>query len=518
MTLLRKAAASTSVLLILLALNSCKMARMNPFLKPVEKPLAHMSGAVKDLISDPFSNRELVPLTQSATSTTLLEFRNKPSTAVTGRRLLTLADCRALALAASLEIEKVRIQEISKKAVEYSNRTKLLPHLILSGELSERDNLAFSYSEVLGQEGVIPQPGSTGTGVNQFSTGRERGTFRYTLESRWSPTDAALAYYLTKTSRNEKDRQRYVRIRVTQRLLGVVDASFLHLLSLQKIVPMGERLLSIRKSVVAKMESLFHDRLTSAEEYHQSVQKLIKAERLAASLCNETEKQRNLLASAMQLSPEYCVDGGFHLVGEIRCPDFRDDICNMELIAVKNRPEAYTAGLDHLNSVNDLRRTVVKYFPKVTGFWKYTRDKDKHLYNRDWKELGVEVYFDLVDWCSNLWESKATVQQTRKTYKEIGVVALAITSEVRAAALKYFDAMDQVRSAKRSLASSEKVLAIMRKRASQDALKRIAVLEVEGDVLRERIGKIRAVGNAQAALAELRSTMGINYSEPSVPH
>ena len=518
MTPLNKAASFVSIFIILLALNSCKMARISPFLKPVETSLSHMSGKVEDFLADPFSNKELVPLIQSATSMTMFKFRSKPASAVTGRRLLTLADCRALAVASSLEIEKVRIEEISRRAVEFSNRTRMMPHVILAGELSERDNLAFSYSEILGREGVIPQPGSTGEGVNQFSTGRERGTFRYTLESRWSPTDAALAYYLTKTSRNEGDKKRFMRIRVTQRLFGVVDASFQRLLTLQETVPMGERLLSIRKTVAAKMENLFHDRLAAAEEYHQSTQKLITAERLVARLSNETERQRNLLASAMQLSPEYGKNCGFHLVGEVRAPDFRDDICTMELVAVKNRPEAYTAGLDHLNSLHDLRRTIIKYFPKVTGSWKYTRDNDKHLYNRDWKELGVEVYFDLVDWCSNLWESKATVEETRKTYNEIGVVALAITSEVRAAALKYYDAIDQLRSADRALASSEKLLAIMRTRASQDALKRLALLEVRGDVLGQTIEKIHAVGEAQAALAELQAAMGINYREPSVPH
>lgn len=511
----RKAATFIGFLIILLQLNSCKMARMNTFLEPVEMTFTRLTGTVRDFVADPYSNREFIPLTQSVATETLLNYRSKPVTAATGKRMLTLADCRALALANSLEIEKERIKVVSKKAVEYSNRTKLLPHVILSGELSQRDKLAFSFSEVLGQEGVNAEAtASDDTGVTTYSTGRERQTFRYSLETRWSPTDAALAYYLTKTSRNETDRQRFVKIRVAQRLLGVVEASFQRLLSLQKAVPRGEKLLSIRKTVARKTENLFERKLASVEEYHDSVQKLTKAERLLASLCNETERQRNLLASALQLSPEYCIDGGFCLVGEIRVPDYREKICNMEMIAIKNRPEAYTSGLDHLSSTNDLKRTMIKYFPKVTGFWRYTRDKDKHQFRKDWKELGAEVYFDLVDWCSNVWERKAAKEETKKSYREIGVVALAITSEVRAAALKFYDALDQFKSTERSLASSEKVLMIMQRRASQDALKKLTVLEARGDVLGECIARIGAIGETQASLAELFSTMGINYNEP----
>jgi outer membrane protein TolC len=157
---------------------------------------------------------------------------------------------------------------------------------------------------------------------------------------------------------------------------------------------------------------------------------------------------------------------------------------------------------------------MIKYFPKITGFWKYTQDQDKHLFNKNWKELGAEIYFDLVDWCSNVWEHKAAQEQTKRTYREIGVVALAIASEVRAAALKYYDALDQFKSTERSMASGEKVLAILQRRASQDALKRLTVLEAEGDVLAERIARIRAIGEARATLAELHSTMGTNYNEP----
>jgi hypothetical protein len=330
-----KAAIFIGFIILVLLLNSCKWARMHTLLEPVEMSFTRLTGTVRDFAADPYSNREIMPLTQSAATETLRNFRSKPASAATGKRILTLADCRALALANSLEIEKQRIEETSKKAVEYSSRTRLLPHVILSGELSERDNLAFSYSEILGREGIMPQTQSTDTGVTQFSTGRERQTFRYSLETRWSPTDAALAYYLTKTSRNETDKQRFIKIRVAQRLLGVVEASFHRLLTLQKTVPMGEKLLSIRKTVAQKTENLFDGKLASAQEYHASVQKLIRAERLLASLSNETERQRNLLASALQLSPEYCIYGGFHLVGEIRVPDFREKICTMELLATK---------------------------------------------------------------------------------------------------------------------------------------------------------------------------------------
>jgi len=277
---------------------------------------------------------------------------------------------------------------------------------------------------------------------------------------------------------------------------------------------MAQRLVGIRRDVFARLENLFGKNLAAVEDYHKAKDKLIKAERLLVALGNEAATQRNLLASAMYLSPEYSVDGGFCAAGDLTAPDFCDEIGSMEMTAVRNRPEAYKAGLDHLNSVNDLQRTMIKYFPKVTGYWRYTRDHDKHQYNRDWKDIGVMVYFDLVDWCVNFWERRAARMITEKTHREIGVVALGVTSQVRGAAIRYFDALDQLRAARSSAASSEKVIGIQRQRAARDAQQKLAVREAEGDLLRERIDVIRAIGEAQAFLAELQAAMGTNYKEP----
>ena len=179
-----------------------------------------------------------------------------------------------------------------------------------------------------------------------------------------------------------------------------------------------------------------------------------------------------------------------------------------------NRPEAYVAGLTHLNSVNDVRRTIIKSFPKVTGFWRYTRDKDKHLYERDWKDVGMLVYFDIMEWSADLLEYKASRGMADKTYHEVGAVALGITSEVRAAALKYQDAVARLTTASKTHAASKEVLQMLNRRAAMDAQEKLALLETQAETLNDQITTVRAGGDGQAALAELRSSMGVNYVEP----
>ena len=66
-------------------------------------------------------------------------------------------------------------------------------------------------------------------------------TSRSVLEGRWGPTDAVLAFYMTKNSRNDAKKAHYLRERTGQKLIGAVDSSFYRLLSLQKTVPMAQK-------------------------------------------------------------------------------------------------------------------------------------------------------------------------------------------------------------------------------------------------------------------------------------
>ena len=189
-------------------------------------------------------------------------------------------------------------------------------------------------------------------------------------------------------------------------------------------------------------------------------------------------------------------------------------IALFRLVAVQNRPEAVEAGLEYLNSENDLKRTIVKYLPKVSGFWRFTRDKDKFLYNKDWKEVGVAIYFDLLDWFGNLNESRAARFNTAKTRREMGAVALGITSQVRLAALQYVDALDELKATHTALKGTREVMQVAQERVARDDLERLALEEARANNIQNLLERTRAMGEVNATFGELQGTMGTNYKEP----
>lgn len=452
--------------------------------------------------------------TLANSAVTLINYRAKPVSALVGKTRLTLGECRTIALTNNLELQATRIDELTKRAIEYSNKTRLLPHFLFSGELSQRDNPPYSFSDVLGQEGLNPNPAAAGgTGVTNYSTSHERSTWRYSMEARWSPTDAALAYYVTRSSINDKLKAHYQKVRVGQKLVAVVDAAFFRVLGLQQCYSKAQQLVSARKAVEEKYKAAYRKKVVGVVDYNRAHRQLIRAETLLSTIRTELEKQRNILASALGMSPDYCVDGGFVLEGDLLVPRFDLEFCDMEMRALRNRPEAFDSGLNHLSSVNDYKRTIIKYFPKATGFWRMTRDKDRFLYNKDWKEVGVLIYFDLLDWLANVNESRASSSNSTKTYQEMGAVALGIASQVRVAGVTYYGTMDQVRNFQSAERSSKEVLHVAGERVARDDLDRVALEEARADVLQDGLELTRSLGEANAVLAELQGAMGTNYNE-----
>jgi outer membrane protein TolC len=438
---------------------------------------------------------------------------SKGANPISGTQNLTFDDCRGLVLNRNFDLHVARFEEMTKDAIALSHGKKMLPHLVLASELSQRDNYGYSFSDVLGQEGVNPNPGAGNTGVTNYSVGHERTTWRYSFELNWSPTDTALAYFLTGSGVNDSVRAHCQRVRVAQKLIGAADSAFYRLLGLQEQLPLGRNLVKLRTQVVDQTDRLHKKQLKSIEDLHRSKQNSIKAGKILMAIEEELEKQRNILRSVLFIAPESCA-GGPYALGRLSPPGFCESLPAIEAKALQNRPEVAEAGLNIGSSRYDVKRTMIKYFPKITGFWRYTRDKDRFLMNKDWKEIGFRTYFDLEEWLVNRDESKAAESAALKAEFGAGAAATAIATQVRTAALVYFRSVKEFRYAETGLDSVRKVLGSAKAKASNNDLTKLSLLEIQADALESEIERLRALAESNAAFSELSSAMGINYNEP----
>lgn len=463
-------------------------------------------GEKADILMD---KPQYAPLTQRAVAKSVREARTAPSSALT-TSTLSLDTARELAIQRSIALEQVFLESQSKARIGDSYNLQEFPRFIGSGELSKRDDFAFSFSDILGRRST---PGTGGgTGVDQFSRARDLGTWRFALESRWSPTDSLLAHYLMKNARNDAVKERLLRVRIAQKLVSAVEAAYWRLAALQRAKPMLDELVKKRERLATESGTLYQERMSLVEDLHRVNQKLMQSRALSTQISTEMELQREYLGSAMRVPPDLLATG-VTLGDDLKTPPAMEAVEELERAALRYRPETYQAGLDHLNARNDLKRTGVKQYPKVTAFGRYTKDIDRHLLFNDWTEYGGYVYFDAIDLAANRQERRAARAKLDKSGKEIEAVALGVATQVREAAVRYRGALADLETSNKLLENARMLRDTLAKRVELGAQNELTLIEGEGDVLQEELASVRSLAEANARLAELRGAIGINYRE-----
>ena len=97
----------------------------------------------------------------------------------------------------------------------------------------------------------------------------------------------------------------------------------------------------------------------------------------------------------------------------------------------------------------------------------------------------------------------------------MGAVALAIASQVRTAAISYFDSIEEAQATREFLGASKELLQAGVVRATKNDIELLALEEAKANALQTALEERRAVAEANANLAELQAATGENYNEPT---
>ena len=73
----------------------------------------------RSLILNPFSSANQLQAAMENSAMTLVNHRVRPATSVTGKRFLTLEECKALALSNNLDLQAVRLEELTQEAIRW---------------------------------------------------------------------------------------------------------------------------------------------------------------------------------------------------------------------------------------------------------------------------------------------------------------------------------------------------------------------------------------------------------------
>ncbi len=451
-------------------------------------------------------------LRQQNASLMLAEYRTRPLETLTGGRVdLTVHECTRLALDNSLEIETTLWDEQIKNKLAAASKLRTLPRVSGQYELSARDRLPFSYSDVLGSEGNPPT--NTTTGVTTFSTARDLNARRGQFEVRWSPMDAAIACYLSNVKCNEAQYARYQRARVAQQLVATVTSAFYRLMALCAALPNAESVVAHRGHIVTDLSSLGDRSLVENEQLQFAKGQLTLSKRQLAEIQLDMDRQRELLLTALHVTP--C--SAFRPVGCLDLPPCALDGCKLEAAALVNRPETFQADLAVSNSIEENKSAIVRLFPRAEGFLGYYRDENTFQLEKNYTEGGMRLTFDMMEFASNLLEKQAAKGKIFKSDRERAVLSMGILTQVR---LKTIDATKAYQEEKKTwelLTQAQEMLRVaeVQEKANERlAPRRIMRIDREKalcDVLQADITHFKTAGEVHAAVADLDASVGSNF-------
>ncbi len=456
---------------------------------------------------------ELVRIRQDNAAIVMASYRSRPLAAINnGQSVVGLHDCVRLAVENSLDLQTALWDEQVKRKLAKNSALRMLPRVWGTYYLNQRDRPAFSRSDVIDQEGLYEVTGpAPGTGVTNFSTGRERSSRTSQIQADWSPMDAYMAKFLAEIKSNESTHSGYQRVRVAQQLVGTVTAAFYRLLALNSAYPKAKGLEGHRIHVAQDMKALSRNLLVEPQDFMAAEAAAAEARNLVADIGLNGEKQKELLAVAMNVSPcELNVKGYF--------PQFLyPNPCDLEPVVLLNRPEAYQADITHLSAMADYSRLIVKFFPRVEGYISYFRDENKFNLNKNWTDGGMKVSVDLLDVASNILEREAARDRIIKTDRERAVICIGIISQVKLKALEAIRAIERHKknSDLKNQASEAYRIALEQQRVKEKGAKRelllIATEKAMCALLQAEIDELLSLGDVHAALAELDAAVGTNY-------
>ncbi len=412
---------------------------------------------------------------------------------------LSLSKSRDIALANNLSIHMAKLEEINRSHMSTADWSKMLPHVILAAKFDQGDNILYS-----------DLPGDA-----YWSEFYARSAWRVFMEARWSPTDVALAYYTARNATNRALQTFYETVRLSQKIIEAVEVSFFRLLTVQECLPLARTLVSLRSDITNRMDRLLRERLVSQDEYEKALNDEMRAHHLRADLEIELERQSSALATHMGRS-RYKIGEPHSLTvkGSLTLPEAGEAPQDAELTALRNRPEIVALGLKQQESSNEFWRSVLKNFPRVSLFWRYLKEPYHDHRRRDGQQAGILLYLDLVDTLSQLKETQVSSNQRLRSQLELKAIVLAVASQAGIADKKFQTAREKEALHAKAVAAAEKALRVAEQRAQGSNLSEIAQMKARAELTVEKIELLKALGEAQACLAELRSALGVNYAAP----
>jgi outer membrane protein TolC len=296
---------------------------------------------------------------------------------------LALDDAVAVGLANNLDLRVSRFMEEIADRNAMSEKLKMLPRLDFEGVYSKR-------SDFIQREFVNPDTGEVSL---SNTVSQDKTTRTLDLSLSWNILDFGLSYLRSRQAAYTVEIRRMERIRQAQTLAADIATAFWRSVLAEEDLKLVGRIEDRLREFKDDADELVAQRRLDPIVAKEMERQLVNLTISAADLQAEVAGARIELARLMGLTPgtRFELDIPENLL-EDRLEGLPDpaeiDPRGLEELALRRRPELFSADLREAVQEDEVRSAMIQMFPGLEFSASYRYDGDKFLANPDWFNFG----------------------------------------------------------------------------------------------------------------------------------
>lgn len=413
-------------------------------------------------------------------------------------RPITFYEASARALKYNLDYRlKLMESALSRNLVDVT-RHEMLPRLIASAGYTDRSNDSGGTSVGIEDGEVSLRP----------STSEQRYHRLADLELSWSTLDFVVAYERSQQKMDQVLMAEERRRKVVQNVLQDVRNAYWRAVGAQRLIASVDDLLVRVRTGLDNAREAERRGLLPRQEALAYQRALLDAVSLLSTRRQDLELARAELAALMSLPP-----GTDFLVADENPPSIplpNMNVPGLEQLALQNRPEIMEEWYRKRVTENDIRIAKAELWPHISFNAGTHYDSNEYLYNNTWSSVGVRVSWNLLSLLKAPALQAAGENQNKVADLRRLALSMAVLTQVRVAAQRYYLAREQYQFADQSTQVDGRLRDYAEASASISADSKLEFIRADARWLLSQYQRYAAYSDAQAAWGRLYNSIGLD--------
>jgi outer membrane protein TolC len=410
---------------------------------------------------------------------------------------LSLDDVILIALEQNYELLVKQVEFVAQTRRTMSEKLKMLPGLIVNGELSHRNNELIVSSEST-VPNVPPAPPSIST---------DETVKRYDVSFVLDILDFGLAYYGGRQAENRAFVLEFEYQRIAHQLVLDVTKQYWKAIAAKRALDGARDLLVLSQQFQDRIDKQVDERIISPVVGLKSQSDLISLQLQFRGFNRDYHVAMSELALLMGLPPSL----KFELVPE---PISRerlcfDDIFTLEEIALLNRPELYAGDCEEKIAEDEVRSAFLRMIPGIELFTGGYYDANSFLKHHHWIVAGARATWNIFSLPSKAYDGRAAMVQKDVIKLKRIALSVGVLSQVRLSHIIYQDNYEQFILSDDLMNVNQDLVKAATGEYEGGIISAIELLDIRSKALMAELNYINIYGELQVSLEQLNNSIGL---------